>query len=226
MDVPKNGVQLQQRLCAPQWMRRYIPEFSKRNALLLHLLETVYSTAGRQKEQAVVYASLTDIECTADRLQVWENCQHSLGHQVQIAHCDVSKELFVFTDASYLLWVGIFTQIPNNDLQLSYSRQRHETLPFLSGHFNTTQLWWATLQKAIIAVLSTIKRMHRLITTPKGLHLFTNHKNSIFNFDYVTVVSDLCQTSVRKVLRREVVLSTYNYLYHDISRMIMFGRPG
>ena len=53
--------------------------------------------------------------------------------------------------------------------------------------------------------------MHWIAATPSGFDLYTDHNNLIFLFDPLSVVPDLSQTTLRKVLRWAVRLSIYNY---------------
>lgn len=59
--------------------------------------------------------------------------------------------------------------------------------------------------------MATVDRMHWLLATPDGFDLFTDHHNLIFLFDPLTVLLDLSQTSLRKVLYWAKHLSAYNY---------------
>lgn len=59
--------------------------------------------------------------------------------------------------------------------------------------------------------MATVQRIHWVLATNDGLYLFTDHKNLIFLFDPLAVVTDLSQSSLRKVLRWEVQISAYNY---------------
>lgn len=92
---------------------------------------------------------------------------------------DYSKRLCIYTAASDLLWSGVVTQFPPQDLIKPHSEQSHQLLAFLSDFFNTTQLGWSVLQKEAYAVLVTLERVYWLETTPEGFDLYTNHNNLI-----------------------------------------------
>lgn len=70
---------------------------------------------------------------------------------------------------------------------------------------------WYILENDAFAVLTTLCRMHWLAATPAGFDLHTDHNNLIFIFDPLSVVPDMTQTSVRKVLRWAVRLTMYRY---------------
>lgn len=86
----------------------------------------------------------------------------------------------------------------------------------MSGRFDSTRIGWSMAEKELHAVVATLDRMHRLIATPDGFQLFTDQNNLIFLFGPLSVVSDLCQTSLLKVLRWAIRLSTYAYTYLHI----------
>lgn len=179
-------------------------------------MELAYQAAGKHTKRAVASVLLFSVGWTSGNDAAFKCCQHALRHQVQLAHRDPAQLLCVFTDASHTLWVGMVTQIPPSDLLLEYSEQRHSPLAFLYVHFNPTQVGWATLEKEAFTILATVKRMHWLTATPARFHLFTDYNNLIFIFDPLAVVADLGETSVWKVLRWAVLLSSYNYVCHHI----------
>ena len=138
-------------------------------------------------------------------------CKHALAEQVTLSHRDDGKRLCVYTDASDSVWSGIVTQVPYEELKNAHEKQRHEPLAFLSGRFNSVQFGWSILEKEAYAILATLDRMYWIAATPDGFDLVTDHNNLIFLFDPLSVMPDMTQTSLRKVLRWAVRLSVYNY---------------
>lgn len=59
--------------------------------------------------------------------------------------------------------------------------------------------------------MATIERVHWLASCPKGFDLFTDHNNLIFISDPLSLVPDLSQASMRKVIRWAVRRSIYYY---------------
>ena len=92
------------------------------------------------------------------------------------------------------------------DLQKPHAERNHRPLPFCSGRFNGTQLGWSILEKESYDALTTLQRMHWLVSTSAGFDFYTDHNNLIFLFDSLSVVPDLTQNSVRKELRWAVRL--------------------
>lgn len=211
MASPQSGAGLQQLVCAMQWMRSAIPEFSKVISPLATFLEKVYTAAGKRTRLAVSKIRLQSLSWAEDQENAFRACKRALECQVRLAHVDYTKRLCVFTDASDLLWAGVITQVPVSDIPYAVSEQQHEPLPFFSGHFGRSKLRWSTLEKEAYAIMATVERMHWLLATGHGFDLYTDHNNLIFLFNPAAVVADLSQTTLRKVLRWAVRLSAYNY---------------
>jgi len=210
MEPPTKGSHLQQFICALQWVKNAIPQFTELIKPLHDFMEQVYVRAGKHTRQAVARFKLSTLGWNTAQRNAFEQCKAALAKQVTLSHRDDSKRLCVYTDASDIAWSGIVTQVPHTDLPNPHRNQRHEPLAFLSGKFDATQLGWSTLEKEAFAVLASFERMHWLTATPGGFDLYTDHNNLIFLFDPLSVVPDLSQTSLRKVLRWVVRLSMYN----------------
>lgn len=217
MDRPSTGGQLQQFLCAMQWLRSSIPQFQDLVAPLHTFLETVYKHVGKRTKRAVARVSLDKLGWTSSLTQSFERCKTAIADRVTLAHRDESKRLCIYTDASDTHWSGIVTQVPLTDISLPHSDQAHDPLAFHSGVFSATQIGWSTVEKEAYAVLASIERSHWLAACPAGFDLYTDHNNLIFIFDPAAVMPDIGQGALRKVLRWAVRMSAYNYVCIHIS---------
>lgn len=216
MQPSTTGAHLQQFICALQWVKQGILGFTNLLMPLHDFMERIYGVANSRKKRSVSRYLLSDQGWGQMELDAFEDCKKALTNQVTLSHCDPLQRLCVYTDASEMVWLGILTQVPICDVSKPHAQQRHSTLAFLSGRFDTTKLGWSILEKEAYAVLATLERMHSLVTTPDGFDLYTDHNNLIFLFDPLTVVPDLSQTSLRKVLRWAVRLSIYRYTFFHI----------
>lgn len=59
--------------------------------------------------------------------------------------------------------------------------------------------------------MNTLECMHRLVAMPAGFDLYTDHKNLLFLFVPLVVVSNMSQSSLRKLIRWAAKLSVCNY---------------
>ena len=216
MEPPTTGAHLQQFVCARQWVKQAIPNYTELVAPLQDFMERVYGLSDKRTKCAVSRVRLASHGLGQTEFYAFEACKKSFASQVTLAHRDPTQRLCVYTDASDLAWAGILTQVPMLDVAKPHKQQGHAPLAFLSGRFDKTQLCWAVLEKEAYAVMNTIDRMHWLAATPDGFDLYTNHNNLIFLFDPLAVVDDMSQSSLRKVLRWAVNLSVYNYTCYHI----------
>lgn len=160
MEPPTTGVHLQKLLCALQWVKQGIPNFTELMVPLHDLLERIYDQVEKRTKQAVSLILLSDQGWSKTERTAFESCKTALAHQVTLAHRDLSQRLCVYTDASDMVWSGIITQVPLSDVSKPHMHQRHSPLSFLSRRLNATQLAWSVLEKEAFAVLNTLDRMH------------------------------------------------------------------
>lgn len=217
MEPLTTGAHLQQFLCALQWVKKGIPQFTELVAPLHDFMETIYVILSKRKKKAVSRVLLHSHGWGTQELKAFERCKLALANQVTLSHRDTSQKLCLYTDASDLAWSGMVTQMPHNDVSKPHKDQNHSPLAFLSGRFNATQLGWSVLEKEAFAVLSTLDKMHWLVTNPDEFDLFKDHNNLIVLFDPLSVVPDPSQTTLRKALRWAVRLSLYQYRCYHIT---------
>lgn len=217
MSPPTTGAHLQQFVCALNWIRTSIPKYAALTAPLHDFLETVYAAAHKRTRRGVARIQLAKLGWGDQEQQAFEDCKSAVAHNVTLSHRDPAQRLCIYTDASDVCWSGIATQVPDDDLNLPHAERRHTPLAFLSGRFTDTQLRWNVLEKEGFAVVASLTRLHWLTATPSGFDLFTDHNNLVFIFDPLSLIPDLSQSCVRKVLRWAVRLSIYNYVCYHIS---------
>lgn len=193
MEPPTTGSHLQQFLCALQWVKNGIPNFTDIIQPLHTFMERVYTRAGKRTKRAVARIQLATLDWGASELAVFEKCRHALANQVTLSHRQAGMRLCLYTEASDKVWSAIFTQVPREDLIKPHSEQRHQPLVFLTGKFTATQFRWAIIEKEAFAVLASLQRLHWLAATPDGFDLYTEHNNLIFLFDPLSV----CLTFLR-----------------------------
>lgn len=217
LDRPTTDGQLQQFVCAMQWLRSSIPQFQRLIQPLHDFLELVYvKVGGKRTKRAVSSVNLNSLGWTDAHSSAFNDCKNAILNRTTLAHRDSTKRLCLYTDASESHWSGILTQVPYAQLHLPHADQDHEPLAFHSGRFSGAQVAWSTIEKEAFSVLATTERSHWLASTPAGFDLFTDHNNLVFIFDPCAVVPNINQTTIRKVLRWAVRLSTYNYVCFHI----------
>lgn len=179
---------------------------------LHNLLESIYNrTAGKRTKTALARYILSDIGWSQKETDYFQRCKNALEERVTLCHRAEIMRLWLFTDASDTYWSGIVTQIRLEDINSAYKQQRHEPLEFLTGRLNHTQMGWTVIEKEAYAIIDSLERMHWLAAGAPGFDLFTDHKKLVLIFDPLSIVPDLSQTAIRKLIRWAVAISMYNY---------------
>ena len=184
IQYPKNGSELQQFVCAANWMRSCVPEFTTKIDLLAKkALENVYELAGSRKKKKKSGIVLDNTIFGQKEKDCFDNMKTELHYAATLAHPDPEKSLCLFTDASDKHWSGVLTQIPENEKDQPFEEQHHEPLSFLSGTFKNNQLNWSTVDKEAYAIVESVTRLDYMLLQEKGFSLFTDHKNLTYIFD-------------------------------------------
>lgn len=156
MQTPENGQQLQQFLCAFQWVKSALPEFSNLIEPLHLFMETVHDANTSRKRTAVARIQLRSVGWGEEHDDTFNRCKRTLSHKVTLVHSDPNKQLCVYTDASDMVWSGVNTQVPVSEANKPHAEKRHETLAFLSGRFDYRQSRWSILEKEGLAIPALI----------------------------------------------------------------------
>jgi len=211
IEKPVSGDQLQQFLCAANWMRAAIPEFTKTMAPLAELLEKVYKDVGRRTRRAASKVKLQELGWNEEYTKAFDDMKTALAHAITLAYPDSDKALCLFTDASDHHWSGILTQMPHADLDLDFDKQRHEPLAFLSGSFKGASSRWSTPEKEASAIIFCCQRLDYLLMREQGFHLFTDHSNLVFLYHPQRSNIRMNKTIYSKVQRWSLILSMFEY---------------
>ena len=172
MPPPTTAAQLQQFVCAANWMRMSIPQFNQLVEPLTKLLEDIYIMTGKRTRRSIQKILLSNTSWSDDHQQAFEAMKHAISAAVTLAHPSSTKQLCLFTDASEYHWSAILTQIPSTDINRPVSAQHHEPLAFLSGSFKGSSLRWSTIEKESYAIISAIRRLDYILARPEGFLIF------------------------------------------------------
>ncbi|GMF09610.1 unnamed protein product [Phytophthora lilii] len=158
LPAPTTGQELQQFVCALNWMRSSLPAFNKLIGPLVKMMEKVYERAGGRKKTQVRKVTFSDVGWGEAEVASLENCKQSLQNALQIAHPGPEKLLSVFTDASDEHWGAAITQIPRDQAARPLSKQEHQPLMMLSGLFSGAAKRWTIVEKEAYAIVETCRR--------------------------------------------------------------------
>ena len=217
MPCPKTSGDLQQLVCAANWMRFTIPKFSRIMETLSKVLEQVYTKGGGRTKRAASKITLDATFWNSDHDQTFKVVKEALRNAVTLAHPDPEKILCLFTDASETNWAGTLTQIPKIHLDEDFENQHHDPLAFLSGSYKKSSFHWSTLEKEAFAIVTSVTRLDYMLMRPEGLILFTDHKNLTFIFHPVIVNLRIAKHTANKIERWAMQLSAFRYTINHIS---------
>jgi len=94
MAEPVTGDQLQQFVCAANWMRAAIPEFTKTMSPLSDLLEKAYQDAGRRTRRAVSKVKLADLGWHEEHSKAFQDMKTALANATTLAHPDSTLPVY------------------------------------------------------------------------------------------------------------------------------------
>ena len=177
MPAPVTGQDLQQWVCALNWMRQSLPKFNELIVGLDDLLQSVCKKAGSNKSSQLAKHQLADVGWNDTHMASFVATKDALHQMVTLAHPDPDKAFCLFPDASHRSWGSVLTQIPRSQEDLPVVDQDHEPLAFISGAFKGASLRWSTVEKEGYAIVASFKRMDGLLQRPGGFTICTDHRN-------------------------------------------------
>lgn len=139
MLKPTKASELQQFICAKNWIRKSIPFYSERIAPLQDLLEKCYKLVGKRTKRALRNTAIEN-EWGASHDTAFAEIKTQLVSSVKMAHPKDTHSFCLFTDASDTHWAPIFTQVPIEEQKQEIENQNHEPLfsslgPVITGQF-------------------------------------------------------------------------------------------
>ncbi|KAF0742575.1 hypothetical protein Ae201684P_008386 [Aphanomyces euteiches] len=211
LALPTTAADLQQFVCATNWMRASITDNNKLIDPLRRLLDVAVKAAGSSKKKALARVALSLVGWSQDHAACFEDAKSALANVVPLSHPRSDLEVCVFTDASDKFWGAVATQIPSEDLSLPLEDQRHKPLAFLSGTFTGASQCWPIVEKEAYAVVESCKRLDYLVVRPGGFRLFTDHRNLAYMFNPRGSNSGMAKYQADKLQRWALVMSTFPY---------------
>ncbi len=217
MELPTTAAELQQFMCACNWMRASIPRYNELVHELSKLLEVCMSKCGSRKKTKLDKVELKDLGWTKVHEEAIAGLKKALVDMIPMAHPNDESDVCVYTDASQDHWGAIITQVKPGALSKPLEDQEHEPLAFLSGSFKGSSSRWPIVEKEAFAIVETCKRMEYLLLRERGFHLFTDHRNLKYIFDPKSVNGNIARYQADKLQRWSMVLQMFRYQIEHIS---------
>ena len=205
MEEPVDAAQLQQFLCAINWMRASIPEYAKLTGKLNELLDKAGKAASSRKKTKLAKVNLKELGWTQEHSKAMTQVKEALTRMVPLVHPDQEQDVCLFTDASLDYWGAVATQVPPEDKDKPVEERRHSPLAFLSGKFVSAAARWPIIEKEAFAIVESCKRLDYLLLRPKGFHLFTDHRNLVYIFNPKAVDGNMARYQADKLQRWGII---------------------
>lgn len=155
MPPPTTAGELQQFLCAVNWMRQNIPEYNRLTAGLYAVLEEAMKAAGEKAKLARFPLDQTGWD--ESQLTEFEAVRSALLKMVPLAHPSPTADVCLYTDASQDSWGAVATQLKPGEAQLPLEQHHHRQLAFLSGRFVGASSRWPMIEKEAYAIVEATR---------------------------------------------------------------------
>ncbi|KAE9262742.1 hypothetical protein PR003_g33429, partial [Phytophthora rubi] len=129
MPYPSAAGELQQFICAINWMRESLVDYARQVSPLQRKLDTALATTRRTKRAAAGIS----IPLNDDERAVFDKVKDMLASAATLAFPDDTATTCLFTDASDVGWAVIVTQVKNYDIKVPVQDQQHQLIECQSG---------------------------------------------------------------------------------------------
>ncbi|GMF27140.1 unnamed protein product [Phytophthora fragariaefolia] len=169
--VVENARELQQFLCAINWMRDSTNDFARQVEPLQRRLDAAFVNTKRTKRAAAsISIDLEDAEC-----QAFDQVKDALANAATLEFPDGQVTTRLFTDVSDVGYAIIVTQVANFDSNKPATEQQLRLVHCARGTFTGSQLNWTVIEKGAFPIAVACDKLDYLLLRPKsfGMYLTT-----------------------------------------------------
>ncbi|KAE8893701.1 hypothetical protein PF005_g18811 [Phytophthora fragariae] len=206
MPYPKTTGELQQFVCAINWMRESIVDFARQVAPLQKLLDAALASTRRTRHAAAGI----ELELTVEERQAFDNMKEKLATAATLDIPDDTATTCLFTDASDVGWSLIVTKVVSFDPKVPATDQQHRLLYCMSGTFSGSQLNWTVIEKEVFPIVTACDKLDYLLLRPKPFRMYCDHRNLIHAFAPHESVKK------HKLLRWSMKLVNFRYVVEHV----------
>ena len=210
LPYPTNAGELQQFLCATNWMRESIVDYARLVRPLQDVLDAALATSRKRTKRA---ATRLPIDLTSSDKDVYDKIKERLSHVATLAFPREEATMCLLTDASDVGWSVIVTQVRKWVDGLPVEQQAHELLVCSGGTFTGAQRNWSVIEKEAYPIVMACDKLSYLLLRPKGFRMYCDHRNLIHLF---APGSEMKKHVRGKLLRWSVKLMDYRYTIEHV----------
>ncbi|POM69893.1 Hypothetical protein PHPALM_13794 [Phytophthora palmivora] len=209
MPYPKTAADLQQFLCAANWLRESILGYAE----TVKPLQECLDTALRNKKKSKRAAAAVPLNFSPELLVSFDRVRDLLTISATLHHPSPDGDMVLVTDASEKGWSIVVTEVQKWDTNKDVAGQAHRLLTCLSGVFTGSQVNWSVIEKEAFPLVTACEKLSYLLMRPRGFRMFCDHRNLI----HVFAPSESVKKHVRgKLLRWALKLSEFRYTINHI----------
>ncbi|OWY92684.1 LOW QUALITY PROTEIN: hypothetical protein PHMEG_00038207, partial [Phytophthora megakarya] len=163
MAIPTTAAELQQFLCASNWMRNELVDSCRSS-----ITRAAGPLTGTRKTKRA--AAGIRIEFTDKELEAFETVKELLGNSAMLSFPNPAKQLCLLSDASDAGWGLIVTQVENWQPDMPIHKQHHERLVCMGGSFTRSALNWSVIEKESYPISTKLLEYRYTIGHIEGAH--------------------------------------------------------
>ncbi|KAF0729042.1 hypothetical protein Ae201684P_003654 [Aphanomyces euteiches] len=190
---PTNAGDLQQFICATNWLRESITEYAQ--------------TINPLQRCRVGHSDRPDERRAFDAVKA------KLRAAVELAHPLDDATMCLFTDASDTGWSIIVTQVLAFNVDVPIQDQNHQMLVCQSGMFTGAQLNWSVIEKEAYPIARACDKLNYLLMRPDGFRMYCDHENLIQVF---APHAEWKTYQRQKLTRWAAIIGGYRYVIEHI----------
>ncbi|OWZ06725.1 hypothetical protein PHMEG_00020985, partial [Phytophthora megakarya] len=213
LPLPKTAAELQYFVCAYNWLRDAIIDFSRVFAPLLTKLDIEKKRVSHRSLNALN----VDITWTEMEQKAFEAAIESFKPSALMTFPTEEGGLCVFTDASMSSYSMVVTMVRAWDLARPVEEQDHSFVICKGAMFHDSQLSWLIIEKEVFPIIKACSELQYLLLRRKDFRLYCDHANLIYLFSPSTEV----KKHSRPVARPMLPLRTY----HTCDSCLMLHLP-
>ena len=184
LEMPKTVGDLQQFICSMNWVRSSIPNFITHMEPLSCCLQSLETLIGTTKKKVLQRRNLSQYEqWNEEKKKAFTQAKELLKSSLITAHYDPKQRVCIFPDASDNHWGLFITQVPHEDLDKEFEKQRHSPLVIMSGSFKNSSKRWHIKEKEAYPIMVALSKTRDILKNPDGFSIFSDHKNLVYILD-------------------------------------------
>ncbi|OWZ13400.1 hypothetical protein PHMEG_00013278 [Phytophthora megakarya] len=178
MPPPCTAGQLQQFICATNWMRDSLIDYAR----VVHPLQQCLDVALNGKRKTKRVASGIVVKLNEEEVNSFNQVKTLLQKSAQLAHPRDGATFCLFVDASDVGWASILTQVATWKTGVAVTDQAHELLICKGGTFHGVQQHWSVIEKEGYPIVLSCEDLDYILLRPGGFKIFCDHRNLIHVF--------------------------------------------